>query len=166
MFKFLGHYLSFVETSSVRRIYSPFEGNILPTKYLKNPILSNNIIGPSIAVLPTSNEIISPCEGEIKEISDKKNALIIKTGKVELILNIGINSKSYPDYLYVVKVKKGDFVGRGKPLIAFDLEVLRDIDPSFACVITIRQIKTIRSYAFTSERHVSFDSVLFKVNIS
>ena len=164
MFKNIGTLFSFLDYPTVKRIKSPFEGNILPSELIKNSIISNNIIGPSVAVLPTSDTLRAPCDGVIKSVSEKNNALIIEVGKVELLLNAGLNPKKYPAELFDLKIRKGDKVTTGTPLLSFNIHALNQIDPCFLCVLTVRQVKTLRSYSFTSDKKVFFDTVLFKLN--
>lgn len=158
LFSFLGH-------SSVKRIKSPFEGTVLPASMIKNPIISNNIIGPSVAVFPTSDTVRSPCDGVIKTISVKKNALVIEVGKAELIINAGLAPEKYPVDFFDLKIREGDSVTTGMPLLSFNLDGLYQIDPGFICVLTVRQVRTMRSFAFSSNKKVFFGTVLFKLNI-
>ena len=166
MFSRLRKFLSVLEPSTLKRVKSPFEGNVLPLSMIKNTIISSNVIGPSVAVKPTSDTLRAPCDGIIKTISDKHNALIIEVGKVQLIINAGLNPQKYHDNLFVIKVREGDTVTTGMPLLSYNLEILNQIDPCFTCVLTVRQVKSIRSFSFTSNKKVFFDTVLFRLNIS
>ena len=164
MFSRLGNLFSFFDYPSFKRIKSPFEGNVLPLSLIKNSVISKNIIGPSVAVLPTSDTVRAPCNAVVKAISEKNNALVLVVGKVELIINAGLNPKKYPDMLFDVKVRKGDAVTAGMPLLSFNLESISQYDPSFSCVLTVRQVKSLRCYSFTSDKKVFFDTVLFRLN--
>ena len=164
MFRRIRQLLSFIEPSTLRRIKSPFEGNVLPPSLIKNTIISCNVIGPSVAVNPTSDTVRAPCNGIIKTISEKHNALILEVGKTQLLINAGLNPKKYPDTLFDIKVREGDSVTTGMPLLSFNLDTLNQVDPCFTCVITVRQVKTLRSFSFTSSKKVYFDTVLFRLN--
>lgn len=164
MFRRIGQLLSLIEPSTLKRIKSPFEGNVLPPSLIKNIIISCNVIGPSVAVKPTSDTLRAPCNGVIKTISDKKNALIIQVGKSQLLINAGLNPEKYSESLFDIKIREGDKVTTGMPLLSFNLDTLNQLDPCFTCVLTVRQVKALRSFSFTSNKKVFFDTVLFRLN--
>ncbi len=164
MFRRIGQLLSLIEPSTHKRIKSPFEGNVMPSSMIRNTIISSNVIGPSVAVKPTSDTVRAPCKGVIKTISDKKNALIIQVGKCQLIINAGLNPKKYSENLFDIKIREGDNITTGMPLLSFNLDMLNQIDPCFTCVLTVRQVKALRSFSFTSNKKVFFDTVLFRLN--
>ena len=147
-------------------VNSPFEGNTFSTHMLSNYILSNNIIGPSFAVLPTLGMIKAPCDCTIKKISPTGNSLSFKAGKLELIINVGVMpfTEDFDKY-YCIKVKEQENVKKAQTLMYFNMEALYEIDPSFCCVLTVRMDNNLDYFVFANLQSVSFDSVLCTINV-
>lgn len=160
MIKILLKILRYFKETSIKKIFSPFEGNVVPSYLLADVTLTKDIIGPSLGVLPYSDVVKSPCTAIVKKISKNNNALILQVGKVDLIINVGINRKKYEKSLFHLNVEEGIAVSKGQVLMTFDLQKLCELDRNFVCVLTVRHNKVSRYFSFVNARHVDFSTVL------
>ena len=165
MIKIFLKFIKYFSDTSLRRIYSPFEGNVFPSDRVSNITISSNIIGPSICVIPTANALKAPCNAVVSSISEKKNALAITIGNFELILTVGINPEKYDDSMFRLLVQKDDHVKRGQSLILFDLNRLKEIDNEFMCVMIIKQSRLDKLFSLISNQYVKYKTTLGVINI-
>lgn len=160
MIKILLKIFRYFKETSIKRILSPFEGNVVPSYLLADVNLTKDIIGPSLGVLPTSDEVKSPCTAIVKKISMINNAIVLQVGKVDLIINVGLNRKKYDKSLFHLNVEEGVAVSKGQVIMSFDLNKLSELDRNFVCVLTVRHNRTSRYLSFVKARHVDFSTVL------
>ncbi len=147
-------------------VHSPFEGNTFSSGKLSNYILSNNIVGPSFAVMPTTGVIKAPCDCTVKKISENSNSMSFKAGKLEFIINVGVMAiADEVDSFFSIEVKEGEEVTMGQTLMHFDMEALYEVDPAFCCVLTVRMDNNLDYFVFANLQTVSFDSVLCTINV-
>lgn len=163
MFKKLIALIDYLTFNGKNRVLSPFAGTLIPSKLINNVNISHNVIGISIGVIPTSNEVHAPITGQIKKISRYHNGLTISNETFSLILNFGLLRDKYPLSAFNLNIKEGDNVKEGELLLTFDREELFKIDRNFICTLTLKQKKSEITYGFGSFKSVDFKSVLVNI---
>lgn len=163
MFKKLIAFIDYLTFNEQSRVLSPFAGTLIPSKLINNVNIAHNVIGISIGVIPSSNEVRAPINGQIKKISRYHNGLTISNETFSLILNFGLLRDKYPLSAFNLKVKEGDNVKVGDLLLTFDREELFKIDRNFICTLTLKQKKSVIGYGFGSFKSVDFNSVLINI---
>ncbi|MGN0901771.1 MAG: PTS glucose transporter subunit IIA [Succinivibrio sp.] len=163
MKKIIKGILKFLGEIPLRKIVSPFEGNVVPSEFLYDVNLASNVIGPSIGVLPTKGEIRAPCNCTVVRVSRIKNALSLKLGNNQLIINVGIDRDKYDRDMFHLLVKEGQIISKGDLLMTFDLPRICLADRNFVCTLTIKQSKYLRPITFINARRVEFDTILTTV---
>lgn len=117
------------------KIYSPVDGEIVPTSDVKDETFSQNMMGRGFAIIPTSNIFVSPIKGEIKLIAETGHAFSIKNKKgLEILVHIGldtvtINSKkeaNAPLQGFKILATVGQKVKPGTPIIEADLNLIKE----------------------------------------
>ena len=120
-------------------IYSPVKGNVLAMSDVKDEVFSQGMMGPGIAVIPSSEMISAPFDGQVKFVFPTKHAigLVSDTG-VELLIHIGIDTVNLEGKPFEVMVKDRQKIKKGQPLVKVDLAMLRllEVDPTVVLVLT------------------------------
>ena len=119
-------------------LYSPLAGQTLDLERVPDPVFAGKMVGDGIAIDPVSDTLLSPCDGEIINIHRAAHALNIKTPSgLELLIHIGLDTVELKGEGFEPKVKQGDTVKKGQPLIKFDIETLAEKARSLITLLLI-----------------------------
>lgn len=115
------------QRKSIKGFYSMIDGDSIDLSEVDDDMFSNRVLGDGIAVKPTSNTVVSPCDGEITLISETKHAIGLKNEDgIEVLIHIGLDTVSLNGEGFETLCKTGDQVKVGKPLVKVDRELLKE----------------------------------------
>lgn len=104
-------------------LLAPVSGVIYPLERVPDPVFSQKLAGDGISIDPTDNVLRAPCPGEIVQQHAAMHAVTLKAaGDVEVLMHVGIDTVTLKGKGFTPKVKIGDKVETGAPLIEFDLD--------------------------------------------
>ena len=102
-------------------VASPIEGTAVPLSQVKDPTFSSGMLGPGLAVNPTGGPVVSPVDGEVIVAFPTGHAYGIRSvSGVELLIHVGMDTVQLGGQHFSPKVKAGDQVRRGAPLVDVD----------------------------------------------
>lgn len=99
-------------------------GRTIPLEDINDGVFSEKLLGDGIAIEPDSDKLTAPADGEvilIMEMTGHACGMRLDNG-LEILMHIGIDTANLMHEGFVVHVKKGEKVRKGKPLITFDRE--------------------------------------------
>lgn len=106
-------------------VTSPLEGRAVPISEIPDPVFSTGVVGDGIAIEPTSNTVVCPADATVVTAPDSGHAFGLKLDSgVELLIHVGIDTVEIGGKGFDVKVKAGDHVSAGQPLVVFDPTVI------------------------------------------
>ena len=106
-------------------VTSPLEGRAVPISKIPDPVFSTGVVGDGIAIEPTSNTVVCPADATVVTAPDSGHAFGLKLDSgVELLIHVGIDTVELGGKGFDVKVKAGDHVSAGQPLVVFDPTVI------------------------------------------
>ncbi|EFT04549.1 phosphotransferase system, EIIB [Cutibacterium acnes HL002PA2] len=106
-------------------VTSPLEGRAVPISEIPDPVFSTGVVGDGIAIEPTSNTVACPADATVVTAPDSGHAFGLKLDSgVELLIHVGIDTVELGGKGFDVKVKAGDHVSAGQPLVVFDPTVI------------------------------------------
>ena len=104
-------------------LLAPVSGVIYPLERVPDPVFSQKLVGDGISIDPTDNILRAPCAGEVMQLHAAGHAVTLKAaGGVEVLMHIGIDTVALKGEGFTPRVKVGDKVETGAPLIEFDLD--------------------------------------------
>ncbi len=104
-------------------LLAPVSGVIYPLERVPDPVFSQKLAGDGISIDPTDNILRAPCPGEIIQQHAAGHAVTLKAaGEVEVLMHVGIDTVALKGKGFTSKVKIGDKVETGAPLIEFDMD--------------------------------------------
>ena len=108
-------------------ITSPLVGRALPITEIPDPVFSTGVVGQGVAIDPEESTVYSPADGTVVTAPESGHAfgLALDNG-VELLIHVGIDTVELGGRGFDVKVKAGDTVTAGQPLVVFDKKVIAD----------------------------------------
>lgn len=104
-------------------IKSPLTGYLFPIEEVPDPVFAQKMVGDGISVDPLDQILVAPVDGKIAQIHSAHHAVTIATAQgIEVLMHIGIDSVKLKGTGFKAKVKVGDEVRSGDPLIEFDAD--------------------------------------------
>lgn len=120
------------------QIWAPLSGKVLELNQVPDPVFANSLLGPGVAIEPSSGKILAPFDGEIVSSFPTGHAIGLRSaGGVECLIHCGIDTVELQGKGFQVKAKQGDIVKRGQILIEVDLSVLTCAGKSLATPVVI-----------------------------
>jgi phosphocarrier protein FPr len=102
---------------------APLSGRLVPIEQVPDPAFAEKIVGDGVSIDPVSQTLIAPCDGEVVQLHPSAHAVVLKTAEgLELLMHIGLDTVALRGAGFDPKVKIGDRVKTGDPLIDFDAD--------------------------------------------
>ncbi|RKF18065.1 PTS glucose transporter subunit IIA [Alginatibacterium sediminis] len=116
---------SSTETKAGIDIIAPISGEIVPIEEVPDVVFAEKIVGDGIAIKPTGNRMVAPCDGTIGKIFETNHAFSMETSDgVELFVHFGIDTVELKGEGFTRIGEEGQDVKMGDTIIEFDLELL------------------------------------------
>lgn len=104
---------------------APVAGEIVALSEVSDPTFGEEILGKGVAIRPTSNMVVAPCDGTVDLMFDTGHAVSIKADcGAELLIHVGLETVALSGRYFSVHAQNGDHVKAGQPLIEFDREAI------------------------------------------
>lgn len=114
------------KVQTIKGFYSMIDGKSIDLSEVNDEMFSNRVLGDGIAVEPTSNVVVSPCNGKITLITDTKHAIGIENEDgVQVLIHIGLDTVKLNGQGFECLCKVDDEVKVGEPLINIDRELIK-----------------------------------------
>jgi PTS system N-acetylglucosamine-specific IIC component len=108
-------------------LLSPVTGEVVALEDVPDAAFATRAVGEGVAILPTGNQVVAPCDGQLVKIFNTNHAFaLINDAGVELIVHIGIETVKLGGQGFTRLVEQGSQVKAGQPVLELDLEYLRN----------------------------------------
>lgn len=120
------------------KLYAPLDGRTIAIENVPDPVFAQKLVGDGIAVDPTSQVLLAPCAGKITQLHSAHHAVTLTTddGR-QVLLHIGLDTVQLKGQGFRPKVKTGDKVKAGQPLIEFDADYISAHAKSLITVMVV-----------------------------
>ena len=127
------------EPSNPNELIAFLSGKVLPMEEVKDPVFSSKMLGDGLAIEPSSELIIAPCDGIISTVMEaSKHAVgITAANGMELLIHEGIDTVALNGEGFELYVKEGDTVKAGDKLIKFNSKLIKSKGYQTCCVLAI-----------------------------
>ncbi|GIO18866.1 putative phosphotransferase enzyme IIA component YpqE [Oceanobacillus oncorhynchi subsp. incaldanensis] len=127
-------------------LFAPVDGEIVPLEEVPDPVFSEQMMGDGIAIKPFNGKVISPVDGDIVQVFPTKHAVGVKAGNgAEILIHIGLETVALDGEGFTVRVKEGDKVKKGDPLVDIDLAVVSEKASSTVTPMLITNMNDIET---------------------
>ena len=114
-------------SNEMKEMVSPQNGRVTTVLEIPDEVFSEKILGDGVAIIPTSDEIVSPVDGEIVQIAETGHAFCIRSDDgVEILIHVGVDTVSLKGRGFVSMVKPGQKVKAGEQIGTADLKMIAD----------------------------------------
>ncbi|MCH4169066.1 MAG: beta-glucoside-specific PTS transporter subunit IIABC [Streptococcaceae bacterium] len=129
---------SALENENVFKIYSPVTGERILLSKIPDSVFSNEIMGRTLAIQPSSGNLVAPFDGEVVTIFPTQHAIGLRSNQgIEVLIHIGIDTVELAGEGYQLTVKTGDVFHKGDSLGNFDIEKIQAAGYSIITPIVI-----------------------------
>jgi len=109
--------------SSELLLRAPLSGVVYPLERVPDPVFAQKLMGEGLSIDPADATLYAPCAGEVLQLHAASHALTLRAADgVEVMLHIGLDTVALKGVGFTPRVKVGDKVEAGAPLIDFDLD--------------------------------------------
>src|SRR6516164_1467943 len=107
------------------RVCSPLSGQVWQLERVPDPVFAQKMVGDGASIDPVDNVLVAACDGEIVSVHPAGHAVTLRTPEgLELIMHVGIDTVTLKGQGFVPRVKAGDKVQAGDPVIQFDIDFI------------------------------------------
>ncbi|PWU12704.1 MAG: phosphoenolpyruvate--protein phosphotransferase [Bdellovibrio sp.] len=123
-------------------LYAPLSGPLVPLTQVPDPVFAQKMMGDGLAIDPTSQSLLAPCDGEIIQVHSARHALTMRTPEgVEILLHVGIDTVQLKGEGFTPQVQAGRRVRQGDVLLKFDADLLAQKAKSLITLMIIADPK-------------------------
>jgi len=100
-------------------------GDCIPMEQIPDQVFSAGILGVCCGIDPTEGMVYAPADGKISQLTDTRHAIGLKTGDMEILIHVGVDTVDMNGDGFTNIVKMGQSVKKGEPLLSMDLDKIR-----------------------------------------
>ncbi|WP_279070677.1 glucose PTS transporter subunit IIA [Microbacterium lacticum] len=113
------------DVGALVQLASPLDGTAVGLDAVPDPVFAGGVMGPGVAIEPTGDTVYSPGAGTVVAAQPTGHAFGLQLDNgVEVLIHVGIDTVNLKGKGFDVKVKNGDRVETGTPLVTFDRAVI------------------------------------------
>ena len=114
-------------------------GKVIPITEVKDAVFSSKALGDGVAIEPTEQIILAPCDGTVSMIAEGSNHAIGMTlnNGAELLLHIGLDTVSLNGEGFEVFVHENEKVKQGQELMRFDKKGIEAKGLQTTCILVL-----------------------------
>jgi sugar PTS system EIIA component len=124
-------------------IAAPVEGSVIDITEVNDSVFSQKMLGDGFAVEPATSDITAPCDGKVVLLADTLHAVAVETGKVQLLIHVGIDTVTLQGHGFISHVKPGMTIRKGETLLSFDAAYLASQGKAATVVIIVTNLEDI-----------------------
>lgn len=126
-------------------LLAPLSGEIVALEEVPDVVFAEKIVGDGIAIKPSGNKIVAPCDGVISKIFEGNHAFAMNTDAgLELFIHFGIDTVELKGEGFTRIASEGQVVKAGDVVIEFDLMLLEATAKSTLTPVIISNMDDIK----------------------
>lgn len=127
-----------MKNGDIKTVYAPADGKIIPLCEFPDPVFSQGIIGVGCGILPAGDTVSAPFQGTVVQLSDTLHAVgVVSDDGIELLIHIGVDTVEMNGEGFQAKVKEGQKVSKGQPLITFSSQKITQAGHADAIAVIV-----------------------------
>ncbi|MCL1089725.1 PTS glucose transporter subunit IIA [Shewanella profunda] len=126
-------------------VYAPVSGDIVAIEKVPDVVFAEKIVGDGIAIAPKGDQIVAPIDGTIGKIFETNHAFSIESPQgLELFVHFGVGTVELRGKGFKRLAEEGQTVKAGDPILAFDIEYLRDQVESLLTPVVLANMEDVK----------------------
>lgn len=142
----MGLFDKFKKTETNETIYNCLKGEVISVTKVKDEMFSTECLGKGVGIIPASNRIVSPVDGEVSMVFPTKHAVGIKSkNNTEILIHIGLETVDLEGKPFTSHVQNGQKVKKGQLLIEADFDEISRLNCDTTTMMVITNTKDYSS---------------------
>lgn len=135
------------------KLIAPLSGKLVRLEDVPDEVFSQKMVGDGIAIDPTSEFVLAPCDGTIGKIFKTNHAFsMLSPSGLELFIHYGIDTVTLSGQGFKRFVEPGAEVKAGDKILGADLEYLRVHAKSVVTSVVISNMEEVKKIVFSQEK--------------
>jgi len=148
-------------------LLAPLSGILVPLERVPDPVFAQRTVGDGVSIDPTSSEVLAPAAGLVTLLHRAAHALAITTEEgLEVLVHIGIDTITLNGKGFTARVRQGERVAAGQPLISFDADLIARSAPSLLTQVLVTNRERIRGMSVGSGLVEAGRSIIMDVELA
>ena len=153
-----------VEVMQDFTVTTPIKGRSVPLSEVTDPIFSQGLLGPGMAIVPDSGPVVSPVDGEVLVAFPTGHAYGLRsTSGIELLIHVGVDTVELDGKHFRPRVGVGDKVCRGQILVDVDWKAIKAAGYETVTPVVVTNAVVFDTIRKTSPAETVPSDVLFSV---
>jgi phosphocarrier protein FPr len=149
------------------KVVAPLSGQVWPLERIPDPVFAQKMVGDGLSIDPTDALLVAACDGKVATLHAAGHAVTLVTAEgLEVLMHIGIDTVALKGEGFKARVKVGDQVKAGDPLIEFDLDFLATHAKSLLTQIVVTNSDRVTAWERASGAVSAGKDVLFTVDFA
>jgi len=146
------------------KLIAPLSGQVWPLERIPDPVFAQKMVGDGLSIDPSDAVLVAACDGKVVTVHAAGHAVTLVTPEgLELLMHVGIDTVTLKGEGFKPRVKAGDQVKQGAPLIEFDLDFMATHAKSLLTQVVVTNSERVTSWERASGLVVAGKDVLFTV---
>lgn len=143
-------------------LFSPIKGKCIPIEEVPDQVFAKKMMGEGVAFIPSSDELLAPCDGKISMIANTNHAIgLINDDGLEILIHIGLDTVNYRGQGFKVHVKNDSRVKKGQSMITIDKNFFESKNVSLITPMIITNCNRFRlNYLKVNDDVIETDEVI------
>ncbi len=143
---------------------SPVDGRAGPLSGVDDPVFSQQMVGPGMAVTPGGGrgDAVAPIAGTVATLHPHA-FVITAAGGTSVLVHLGIDTVKLEGEGFALHVAKGDAVEAGQPVVTWDPTEVEARGYSAVCPVVVLEVEAGALGDFRAEEAVAAGESLFSV---
>ncbi|WP_346351789.1 PTS glucose transporter subunit IIA [Oceanimonas sp. AH20CE76] len=126
-------------------VFAPLSGEIVPLEEVPDVVFAEKIVGDGLAIKPSGNKMVAPCDGTIGKIFETNHAFSIESDSgLELFVHFGIDTVELKGEGFTRIAQEGQQVKKGDTILEFDLDLLEQKAKSTLTPVVISNMDEVK----------------------
>lgn len=140
----------------VTEIGSPLDGTVVSLTEVPDPAFAGGTMGGGAAIIPSGDTVYAPADCMVVAAQPTGHAFgLVLGGGIELLIHVGIDTVQLKGEGFDVKVKAGQKVTAGTPLVTFDRAVIEAAGYPLITPVVVMNTKKFASVTKIAQGAVS-----------
>jgi phosphocarrier protein FPr len=128
------------------RLRAPLSGVVIRIEDVPDPVFAQKMVGDGVSIDPVSSTLVAPCAGRVIQLHSAGHAVTVAADNgLEVLMHIGLDTVHLKGEGFHPRVRAGDQVRAGDPLIDFDADFVAARATSLLTQIVITTLERIAS---------------------
>src|SRR5688572_31622550 len=149
------------------KVFSPLSGQVWPLERVPDPVFAQKMVGDGLSIDPVDGLLLAACDGEVASLHAAGHAVTLRTAEgVEVLMHVGIDTVALKGEGFRPRVRLGDKVRTGQPLIEFNVDFVATHAKSLLTQVVVANSERVTRWERASGFVSAGKDTLFTVTVA